>query len=529
MQALSYLLITQLKNRILALRRKPALLILYGFVILMIVISVVMMIVSDQGMQRLHLADERIIFTAVAAFGFLYFVMFTYTGLSTGSSLFSMADVGLVFVSPISSKKILMYGLLSTMGKALLASIFILFQITNLKLNFNYGFKEIMALFIIYAILVIFGQLLSIAIYIFSNGKPFRKNLVKIVVFTIVGGLLITIIAIQRYEQLSLLEVVLRVADSNWFGYIPVAGWATMFFRSVVGGVLSGVLISLAFFIFFSILIVSLLTIGKADYYEDVLLSTEVSFQTLKAYKEGRNMPVRSTKHVKVGDEDDSILKGSGAMIFLYKHTLEMKRRSRFIYIDAYTLLVSVAVGVAGFYLKSNVTAYGILGFVIYFQFFLSVMGRLKLELAKPYIYMIPAKSVMKVFAASLTSMIKPCVDAVFIFGTLAIVGGADILTCIFCAFAYAAASVVFVAITILYQRVLGGQPNKLAQMMVGFGLLLAVMAPAIILSAVAAYLLPASLVFLCTIPFTLFCLLFTFIIFVTCGNLIDKSEFSGK
>jgi hypothetical protein len=82
---------------------------------------------------------------------------------------------------------------------------------------------------------------------------------------------------------------------------------------------------------------------------------------------------------------------------------------------------------------------------------------------------------------------------------------------------------------TILYQRVLGGQPNKVIQMFIGIGLLFAVMAPSIGVSVVAAFLLPAALDFLCMLPYTVFCLLFAAILFVTCGNLIDKAEFTGK
>lgn len=529
MKALSYLLITQLKNRILSLKKKPAFLILYVFIILIVLVSVIMVLAFGNETQKIHFADERILYLVISGFGFLYLMLFVTTGLSTGSSLFSMADVGLLFVAPISSKKILIYGLLSTMGKALLASLFIFGQVGNLKINFGYGSRELIALFLIYAIMFLFSQLLSIAIYIFTNGNSFRKYLVKIVLYTIIGLLLLSVIILQKQEQINVMEAFFRTVDSKWFGYVPIAGWATMFFKSAVGGILSGVLISLAFFIFFSILITSLLTVGTADYYEDVLLSTEVAFQTRRTIKESGRYPARNTKRVKVREEDRSILKGSGAMTLAYKHILEMKRRSRFIFVDGYTVFVTIAVGIAGYNFKNTNAAYGILGFIIYFQYFLTVMGKLKQELLKPYIYMIPETSIKKVFAASLTSMIKPCVDAVCMFTVFGIVGGADIMTCIFFMLAYSASGAVFVGFTILYQRVLGGQPNKIIQAMIGIVLLLSIMTPAIVSSVVAAFLLPEALDFLCTLPYTIFCVLFALLIFVTCGNLIDKAEYTGK
>ncbi|MHB8129192.1 MAG: putative ABC exporter domain-containing protein [Mobilitalea sp.] len=533
MKALSYLMITQMKNRLLSLKKKPAFLILYGFIILMVGFSVVMLLLSNKEVQNTQFADERILYLIIAAFGFLFLMLFTTTGLSTGSSLFTMPDVGLLFVSPISSKKILMYGLISTVGKSLLGSIFIFYQIGSLKANFGYGFKEIFALFIIFAIMVVFCQLLSIGIYIFTNGNPRRKNTVKIILYSTIAVVLLMVLLIQKQEQVGIMEAVFRVTDSSWFGYVPVAGWITMFFMGVVQGSLVSILIPLFLFIIVGILIITLLTVGSADYYEDVLLSTEITYQAQKVAKEGGNISRISNKKIKVKDDDKGIGNGSGAMVIFHKHILEMRRKSRFIFVDNYTLFLMVGLGIAAYNFKMKdapkEAVYGVLGFLIYIQYFFTIMGRLKVELLKPYIYLIPEKSIKKVFAASVTSIIKPCVDGILMFTVFAIMGGADPLTCVFSTLAYGASGAVFTAMTILYQRVLGGQPSKMVQMLIGMLLLISIMTPAIIVSVVAAYFLPDSLLFLCTLPYTIFCLLFAAIMFITCGNLIDKAEYTGR
>jgi len=374
---------------------------------------------------------------------------------------------------------------------------------------------------------------LSIGIYIFTNGNPRRKNMVKIVLYSTIGAVLFMILLIQKQNQVGIMEAVFRVTDSSWFGYVPVAGWITMFFIGVVQGSLVSIIIPLMLFLIVGIMIISLLTIGTADYYEDVLLSTEVTYQTQKAAKEGSNIPRRSNKKIKVKDDDKGIGNGIGAMAILHKHILEMRRKSRFIFIDNYTIFLMIGLGVAAYNLKMKgapkEVVYGILGILIYIQYFFTIMGRLKIELLKPYIYLIPEKSAKKVFAASMTSIIKPCVDGVFVFAVFAIMGGADPLTCVFSALAYGASGVVFTAMTILYQRVLGGQPSKMVQMLIGVLLLFSIMTPAIIASVVAAYFLPNYLLFLCTLPYTIFCLLFAAIMFITCGNLIDKAEYTGR
>lgn len=533
MKALSYLMITRFKNRILSLKKKPALLVLYLIVLAFVVFSLVVLLVFNKDVKQMNFADDRILSLILSGLGLLYLWIFTNTGLSTGSSLFTMPDVGLLFVAPISSKKILFYGLISTLGKSLLGSLFIFYQIGNLKSNFGYGFKEIFALFLIFALMVLFCQLLSIGIYIFSNGNPNRKRLVGILLYTLFGVVLLGALALQKQEQTGILQAFISLMDQNWFGYVPVAGWVTMFFQGVVQNSLPMVLIPLILFFVFGGMIVSLLTMGTADYYEDVLVSTETTFNTLNAAKEGRSVPKASSKKIKIKDNETGIKHGSGANTFLYKHVLEMSRKSRIIFADSYTIFLMLGAGVAGYYYNRfdapSAAAYGVLGTAIYVQFIFSMMGRLKVELTKPYIYLIPEKSIKKVFAASLTSFIKHGIDGTLLFLVMVIMGGTDPLTGLFSAIAYTASGAVFVALTILFQRVLGGQPNKLVQSILVISLLLVIMGPAIVASVITAIMLPSSLIFLCTLPFSVFCFVITGIVFLTCGNLIDKSEYTGK
>jgi hypothetical protein len=533
MKALSYLMINRIKNWILSLKKKPALLILYSIILAFVIFSIVMLLVFSSDAKQMNFADERILLLILAGLGLLYLYIFTNTGLSTGSSLFTMPDVGLLFVAPISSKKILLYGLISTLGKSLLGSLFIFYQIGNLKANFGYGFREIFALFLIFALMVLFCQLLSIGIYIFTNGNPNRKKLVWMLLYSLFAILIVSVLAIQKREQTGLLQSILSLADQSWFGYIPVAGWVAMFFQGVVQNSLPMMLIPLILFFVFGGMILSLLTMGAADYYEDVLVSTETTFHTLKAAKEGRSIQKAGARKIKVKEHELGIKHGTGAKTFLYKHMLEMKRKSRIIFVDSYSIFLMLGAAVAGYYYNRfdapAVAAYGVLGTAIYVQFIFSMMGRLKIELMKPYIYLIPEKSIKKVIAASLTSLIKHGIDGILLFLILVIMGGTDPLTGIFSALAYTSSGAVFVALTILFQRVLGGQPNKLVQTILVMSLLSVIMGPAIAVMVIAAILLPPALIFLCTLPFSIICILIASLIFFTCGNLIDKSEYTGK
>ncbi|HHV12905.1 MAG TPA: hypothetical protein GXX75_21755 [Clostridiales bacterium] len=533
MKAIVYLLVTRFKNQLLSLKKKPGMLILYLFVFLMIVGSLVFLVFAGVEGTGMDYADERILLLIIGGVALFLLYTFVYSGLSTGSSLFTMPDVGLLFVSPVSSKKILLYGLISTLGKSLLGGIFIFYQIANLRNNFGYGMKEILSLFIVFVLVVVFGQLLAIGIYIFSNGNEKRKRLVKTLVYLAYAGILLSVVYVYQRYGVGAWEAALRVVSSSGFGYIPIAGWGTMFFMGVVNNSLFEILLSLGLFTCLGAVMILVLTSGKADYYEDVLVSTETTYQTLQAAKEGRRVARQGGKKIKVKEQEHGIGKGSGASTLMYKHLLEMRRKSRFIFLDGYTLFLVVGAGAAGYYFKKEQLPQGmdylILGLAAYIQYFVSIMGKLKEELTKPYIYLIPESSIKKVIAASATSLLKPCVDGVLIFLVYVVVRGMNPLTGVFFAAAYAASGAVFTALTILYQRVLGDQPNKLVQMFFCFGILLLILAPSIGVSIAAAFLLPDALAFLVTLPYTGFCILFTILLFLLNGNLIDKAEFTGR
>lgn len=529
MKALTYLIIIQLKNRLIQLKKKPALLILYIFIAAMLVLVFFASFMMDREGREMNFADERIMLLILGALGVLFLGSYVSTGLSTGSTLFSMPDVGLLFVAPISSKKILFYGLVSTLGKTILTSTFILFQVSTLKSSFGYGAKELFALIFIYVMMLVFGQLLAIATYMFSSVNSRRRSIIHASIYVFLGLLLIVYLLIWRSEDIGWFQAFLKMIDSRAFRFIPMGGWAIMFFSGVSSGSILDIVISLALFILFSTIFIIFLTSGKADYYEDVLQSTETTYQKLTAAREGKTVS-HTNKKIKFRDNDKGILKGKGAITIAYKNFLEMKRKSRFIFVDGLTIFITIAVAIAGYNLRGKEgSSFGVLGMLLYIQFFITAFGPLKFELTKPHIYMIPEKSIKKVFAASVTSMIKPIVDSVFIFTALGIIGQVNIMQCIFLALSYSACNILYVGITILYQRVLGGQPNMIAKAFVGIGLILLLLGPPILVSVFVGFMLPKGLLFLATLPFIICCLLFTFVIFLTCGNLLDRADFTGK
>ncbi len=524
MKGLSYLLITTFKNRFLSLKRKPVLAVLYGIIFISIIFMIVAFQADTTTIKAASYKDIRILYGIIALIGMLYVVVFSSTGISTGSTLFSMADVGLLFVSPISSRKILLYGLLKQMGATIVSAIFILYQIFTLRDNFGIDSKGILYLFIIYAITLFFCQLLSIAIYIYSNGNPFRKNIVRVIYYGIIAIIVISVFVLQLFRGGTLLENGLTLVDNKSFQSIPVIGWGVMFFRAGIEGDILALIVSLLLYILSSMVIISLFTSGNADYYEDVLYSTEVTYNKFQDAKSGKKT---FTKNVKVKEKVTGIKKGIGSSTIFYKHLLEKKRESRFLFVDSYTIIASIGAGIASKYISSGVAGYIILAVLIYIQFFGTMLGKLSMELKRPYIYMIPQKSLHKVVAASLTTLLKNVVDGILLFTVVCIITKTSPLINAFLALAYASAGLFFVSFQLLAQRLFGGQPNKIISLTVGLGLFFILLSPGIGFSIFAVSVLPTALTFLGTLPFTFSCVVISAFIFGFCGDLLDKAEYT--
>jgi len=528
MKAIGYLLITTIKNRILNLRKKPAFLILY---VIMALSIVVVLIANSKMKTEVKLdhtyADVRILYAIITGVGLLFLYSFVSTGLSTGSTLFNMADVGLLFVAPISSRKILVYGLIKQMATTFLTAFFILYQVSTIRNTFGLDSSAILNIFLIYAIIIFFCQLLSIAVYIYSNGNSFRKKLVKGILYGVFVALAGVLYLQYAKNGGTILENVLNLMDFKPFHYLPVAGWAVMFISATIHGSYMFIIISLLLFLFSSIVIILLFTTGDADYYEDVLTSTEIYYTRLQDAKAGKR--VSSLKKVKVKEAQTGLRGGKGYSTIFYKHLLEMKRTSRFLFIDTFTIIASIGAGIACKYINTEYSVYIVLGVLVYLQFFMTIFGRLSIELTKPYIYMIPEKSVKKVLAASMSTLLKPCLDAIIIFTVACIFSKTSPLLNLFLALAYASSGAIFISYTLLCQRILGGQPNKLISAIFGMALFMVVIAPGIGASIAAILILPKAFTFLGTLPFTFCCIVITIFVFVVCGDLLDKAEFTGK
>lgn len=466
MSALSYLLFTTIKNRIKQLKKNPAQLILVLFFIAMLAMTVFASTLSSEIDRPARPVGE--LGVIVLALYIFIFMMICAKGLSSGASFYSMADVNLLFATPIRQQRILFYGLFRQLGTSLLVGFFILFQYTWLNQQYGLSFPGMLAVFFGYCLTVFCAQLTSMVIYSFTSGNDSRQKTVKFILYALalaaaaavavpaLGASNLADWPMKNFYSDPRLYTAVHAGSSALLAFFPVAGWLKTAVIGCIGGNILLVFLGLAGTAAYVLALVMVILKTHPDFYEDVLKATEVSFTAITASKQGKMREV-VPKNVKVGKA--GIGGGKGPGVFFYKHMLE-NRRSGLWLLDNTTLLFAVIAIIFAFFMKDEGIV-GVFVFATYMQLFSSSMGRWLRELIQPYVYLIPADPFKKLIGICRESICKAAVEAVVVMVPVGIIVSAsplDIAVCVIARFTF---SLLFMAGNIVVERIFGEVVNK--------------------------------------------------------------------
>lgn len=533
MKAILYLVRKEIKNSFLDMIRHPARLILYIGLIVLLGFS---LFTQGEAKKTRDYLDIRILEGAYFAIMLLISVPSILGGLKSGATFFKMSDVNFLFVSPISPKKILAYGLIKQMAATLLMMVFLLFYGGMTANMFGVAPWQIVALMAGIALLVFIIQIITLLIYSFTCSNQTRIRLVKgcmYAVFCIIAAIILGLFL----NGGSNIEALFAAIASPYLTYIPVIGWIKGMVFAIIYSNGIQTIIYAALNLLALVGSILLFVRSNSDYYEDVLQSTETTFEMQKAVKEGRAFNMKASKPAKV--TDTGIDRGWGANAFFFKHLRQSKRKSRIPILGTSTLILLAGNIVFAIFLQSIGKAendpmpIGILMAVClvasaYVLFFFSAMGDLSMELTKPYIYLVPESSFKKLLWTSLTSILKPVIDAVLIFTILGIYVQAKPLTAVLCALVYASTGFLFMAGNILSQRVLGSMNNKGLIMIVYMVMLAILLSPGITCSAILYVSFPSLSGFFVGLPIVASNVLVSLGVIWACRNLLSTVEFNN-
>ncbi|MCL6459543.1 MAG: putative ABC exporter domain-containing protein [Gorillibacterium sp.] len=481
MRPLLYVMRRSLINTVKALRRAPAILTLYIIIALFFLLLIIGSFSSNTDTSLIHGSPE--IYGLIVT-GILLFIIYTSVNRSikTGSSFFRMADVNLAFTAPLSPKKVLLYGFIKQMGTTLLYVFFMVWQLPNLRNLYAINGVGMVILLGGFFFLMFLLQVVGLLIYSWtSRAKQARKLAERIwngLMFVFVLILLAKLVELQ-----DLLAAAKAVLNSHSFELIPLIGWFKVVFMAPITGITSDFYLNVALIIGFTIAVCFIFYTQKTDYYEDVLANTEQK-ETLYAAKRAGKRP-SLTNGIKARKIKQSY-GGKGASAIFYRQLLEYKKGGFFL-LSRSTLILAV-VGFAAQYFLQEGGLTILLLFSIYYLFIMLFQGKWLQEMERPFIYLIPASSSVKLFYATLADLIKNFVDGLVLFVVAGIFLHSHPLIMLLCAIGFTTYGLFFTYSDVLFRRLFGPIHSKVLQGIISISTIIFLLAPGIIIAEVIRF-----------------------------------------
>jgi hypothetical protein len=328
-------------------------------------------------------------------------------------------------------------------------------------------------------------------IYSFSNHDPQKQKLVRFILyaFCIVIGIIIFLPAIAKIlTGKSMIEAFVLASSAPVISLVPVAGWLQVLTASWIIG--NKVMFIFAFIPVIIYLLIAVWIFFKLhpDFFEEVLLATEMRHTAQSNAMMGK---VAENTPQKIKLNKTGIHKGSGASVFFYKQILENKR-SRVMLVDKNFLIYFFITLIFAFAMK-KIGIVAVFTFSVYMMIFSTALSRGIKELAMHYAYLIPVKPAFKLLAIFMESILKMTVESAITFFVIGLLYKASASEIILYIFARIGFGILFLAGNILMEKVLKGSMSKVIMITLYFIILIALGLPGVLLGILLSHLLSVA------------------------------------
>ena len=517
MSALSYLITRKFKNRFLEIIKKPSQLISLLIFVLLIGFTAF----SSNGGHHDAYRDIEELYAGAMLLYSVVFVMVSKNGFSNGASMFSMADVNLIFVSPFKNTKVLFYGLLSQLGRSLTLGMFILYQSALVRSTYGVGFSALVFIFIGYALTVFLSQMVAMLIYSLTSSDD-RKCLTAKTVFFSVVGLFVVLLLYKSYSLGGInLQNLVTVSGTPIMKAFPISGMMSLAVEGLLTANLKLVLLALLYIGAFVVVFYGIVYFTSKDFYEDVLQSAEVSYSAITARKEGK---VQENTPRKVRTGKTGFTKGFGASVLYEKHKKE-NRRSRTFMLSGISLVFAGLTVVYCYIMREPL---GIFALNVYMLTIGVGAGRWAKELVLPYVYLIPEKSYKKLLCILREQVPSLVLESIVCFLPIYFILKLNPIEIAAMIVARISFGFLFVGANLILQRFMGSSDKKFVVITVYFLLITVLSLPAIVAAVFMNMYLPFNMEFtylalaVINVPVALVILFF-------CRNVLEYADYNNK
>lgn len=534
MNAILYMLGKNIKNAIIDTLKSPLKLLVYSFLAASLIFALIKGFTMEVPVdQRL---DMRILHGAYLAIFFFISIPIMHKGLSTGSTFFSMSDVNQLFVAPISSKKILTYGI----GRQLAASLFLVVSFSaygSMAIRmFDLTWSRALLLVLGIAAMLFVVQINTLLLFCLCNAHPRLMPFLKLFIYSLPVYAL-GFVTIYLFSNGLTLEHLFEAISHPALTFTPIVGWM----HGAIFGLIDGSVINSLAFLFLMLICcivsVAVFRFTKLDYYEDVLEKAQSYYEFRDNIRTGRvtDSDWMGSRPVKLRKQ--GISRGRGGSAIFFKHLREGARRSRFMFFNISTVVLLGVASVMGLAMKSFFSAsdnatvifLSVTVIVSYIQFFFSAAGDWVKELNKPYIFLIPDSPVRKLIMAGATSIIKPFIDGALTFILLWLLVGGYIPDVVICSLVYGSFGCIYISSNILAQRIVGVSGNRGVFITFYMGFMLLLMIPGVLIGLLALTNISGELTVISAsvlgLPVLLWNIFISLATFMVCKNLLNNIE----
>ena len=249
-----------------------------------------------------------------------------------GSKIFQPADVNLLFAAPMRPQSVLLFRLVTQMGAAILASVYLLFQIPNMMLNLGMGLWGSLGAIAAWCLTLAVGRLIQTLLYTVCSSHPGAKKYIRYGVYA-----LLAIVAVgfflfwQRSGEIPLAAAMLFF-NAPASRYIPVWGWLKGVAAFAMEGSVIGFLLCLAGVGLTVAVLLLVIRRQKADFYEDAMAKSEEMAELMERARTQKSGVVfkKRKKDRDDGIRRDGLTRGAGANMFFHKSLYNRFRFARF-------------------------------------------------------------------------------------------------------------------------------------------------------------------------------------------------------
>ncbi len=348
--------------------------------------------------------QEAMAITELVAGGIVLgmFVLMAMLADKNGSKIFLMADVNLLFPSPMKPQSVLLFLLLGQLGMAILSSFYLAFQIPNLVVNLGLSIWAAVGIMLTWLLTLAIAQLLQVFLYTvtstYAGAKKFLRWGVYGVLALIAGGFML-------YAQGSGQDY--YTAAKAFFNapvtrYIPLWGWLKAVMMCAIEGNFLGTALSTLAVVAGGAGLVFVIWRIPADFYEDAMAKSQETAELLEAAQAEKSTGfVKRKKDRSEKLRRDGFHRGKGASVFFWR---TMYNRFRFAHFGIFTktsetyLVAAIGVGALCRFVIDTDPMLPVVLTLAGLSFFRALGNPLAEDTSKDFFRMIPEPTGKKLF-----------------------------------------------------------------------------------------------------------------------------------